>query len=144
MKTLLLSLTFSLGILPLSAQQLTKDIFLGSWEVVDSQLIPEMSKELDDEGKKMMDQMREGFIGTVFNFKENNEFTVQFPKDVPEFMKELEFINNTKWKIEDGRKIAIGSEEDRYSLMGIFVGVKESKKFFVLDDSPFILQVSKK
>lgn len=142
MKSILFSLLILLGTSQLFGQQLTKDAFLGTWKVVDSQLTPEMNMKLDDNGMKMMEQMRVGFIGTIFNFKVNGEFTIQFTKNIPELMKELEFVNNTKWKIEDGKMIAVGTEEDGYSLMGIIVGTKEGKQFFFLDESPFILEVA--
>ena len=141
MKSTIFSLLFLLGTSQLFGQQLTEDDFLGIWKVVDSQLIPEMNAGLDENGKKMIEQMRAGFIGTVFNFKSNSEFKIQFTETIPEFMKELEFVNNTKWQIEDGRMIAVGTEEDGYSLMGIIVRTKQDKKFFILDESPFILEV---
>ncbi len=142
MKTILFSLLILLGTSQLFGQQLTKDAFIGTWKVVNSQLLPDMNMGLDENGKKMMEQMRVGFIGTTFKFKTNGEITIQFTKTIPEFMKEFEFVNNTKWKIEDGRMIAVGTEEDGYSLLGIIVGAKEGKKFFILDESPFILEVA--
>ncbi len=141
MKSLIFSLLIMLGISQLFGQQLTKNTFLGSWKVVDSQIIPEMKIGLDANGKKMMEQMRTGFIGTIFNFKSSGEFNIKFSNTIPEFLKELEFVNNTKWQIQDGQMIAIGTIEDEYSLMGIIVVLKQNKKFFILDESPFILEV---
>lgn len=127
----------------LFSQQLTKEDLLGSWKVVDCQLNPEMQMDLDAEGKKQMEQMRKGFVGTVFNFNPNNEFTIKFSDNIPKFMRELEFVNKKKWKIEKGKMIAIGTEEDKYSLLGIIVRNKQGKNYFFLDEMPFILEVNK-
>lgn len=125
----------------LFSQELSKEDFLGTWKVVDSQLMPEMKMGLDAEGQKIMEQMRTGFIGTTFNFKDNKDFIMKFPDKIPEFMKELEFLNNNKWKIAKGSKIAIGSEKDNYSQMGISVIIKQGKKYFILEEFPLILEV---
>jgi|GEM_PF-3423268 hypothetical protein len=142
MKSLTISVFLLVSTTQLFSQQLTKEAFLGSWKVVDSQLISEIPLGLDTEGEKKMEQLRTGFIGTIFNFKANNEFTIKFSDNIPEFMQELEFINNKKWKIEEGRMIAIGTEEDAYSLMGIIVETKQGKTLFILDETPFILEVT--
>ena len=141
MKSTLFSLLFLLATVQLLGQQLAKNDFLGSWKVKDCQLLPEMNLAKDEEGKEMMKQMQQGWLGTIFNFKENGEFTIQFKETIPEFMKELEFVNNSKWRIEDGKMIAIGKEEDGYGLMSLIVGLKEGKKFFIITESPFILEV---
>ena len=127
----------------LFSQELTKEGLLGKWKVVDAQLMPEMEMGIDAEGKKKMDQMRTGFIGTVFYFEVNNKFRIKFPDDIPKFMKELEFLNNKQWIIKKGQKIAIGTAQDGYSLMGIIVNDKEGKKYFILDETPFVLEVTK-
>jgi len=125
----------------LFSQRLTKEDILGSWTVVGSQLIPEMIMDLDTEDQKKMEQMRDGFIGARFLFKENNDFLIKFSKNTPGFMKELEFSNNSKWKIQKGEKIDIGSEKDNYSLMSFKVINSEGKKYFNLYETPFILEV---
>jgi hypothetical protein len=56
-------------------------------------------------------------------------------------MTELDFSNNSKWKIEKGEKIDIGSEKDNYSLMSFKVINSEGKKYFNLYETPFILEV---
>lgn len=143
MKLIAFSLLMLIGVSQPFAQKLTKEQFLGSWKVVESHLNPEMDIDLDENGKKMMEQMRAGLVGTGFNFNANGEFTIQFTKTIPEFMKELEFVNNSLWRIEDDSIILIGTEEDNYSLMGIIVVEDYGKKFFTLYDSPFILEVIK-
>lgn len=142
MKSILFSLLFLLATAQLLAQHLTQNDFLGSWKVKDCQILPEMNIAKDERGKEMMKQMQQGWIGTIFNFKKNGEFTIQFKETIPEFMKELEFVNNSKWRIEDSKMITIGKEEDGYGLMNLMVGFKEGKKFFIITESPFILEVA--
>lgn len=127
----------------LFSQELTKDVLLGNWKVVNSQLMPEMEMGLDAEGKKKMDQMRIGFIGTIFYFEVNNKFRIKYPDKIPKFMKELEFLNNKQWMIKKGQRIAIGTAQDGYSLMGIIISDKQGKTYFILDESQFILEVNK-
>jgi hypothetical protein len=127
----------------LVSQEVTKEGLLGNWKVVDSQLMPEMEMGLDAKGKKKMEQMRIGFIGTVLYFEVNNKFRIKYPDNIPKFIKELEFLNNKQWMIKKGQRIAIGTAQDGYSLMGIIVSEKHGKKYFILDESPFILEVTK-
>ena len=125
------------------AQKSVEDGLVGSWKVIDSQLMSEMEIELDQEGKKKMEQMRIGWIGTVFTFYSNNNFKVIFSESIPEFMEELEFLDNKKWKIEDGTKIVIGNEIEGYNLMELIATVEQGKTYFFIGESPFMLEVSK-
>lgn len=143
MKSLTTFIFFIVFTTQLFSQELTKEGLLGNWKVVDSQLMPEMEMGLDAEGKKKMEQTRIGFIGTVFYFEVNNKFRIKFPDNIPKFMKELEFLNNTQWMIKKGQRIAIGTAQDDYSLMEIIVNDKEGKKYFILDETPLILEVTK-
>jgi hypothetical protein len=144
MKTTIATLIFLLYSTFVSAQKLTQDVFIGTWTVINSKLLQEVPMEFDDDGKEKMEEMRKGFLSTQFTFGENGDFKVNFPPTIPDFMKELEFLNNKKWKIGDDRMISIGSEEDGYSLMSIIVAEKSGKKFFILHESPFLLEVAKK
>ena len=125
----------------LFCQDLARKTIIGTWKVVDSQIRPEMQTGLDTKGMKMMEQMRIGFIGTILNFEGSKKFTIKYADNIPTFMKELEFLNNKNWKIEKGQRIAIGTEKDGYSLMGITVKNKHGKKYFILDETPYILEV---
>ena len=125
----------------LFSQDLTKETITGTWKVVDSQIMPETQMGLDANGKKKMEQMRIGFIGTSLKFEASKKFTIKYADNIPNFMKELEFLNNKNWRIEKGLRIAIGTEKDGYSLMGIIVKNKQGKKYFILDETPLILEV---
>jgi hypothetical protein len=125
----------------LFSQDLTNDTILGSWKVVNSQIKVEMKGGPNADLKKKIEQMKKGFIGTIFNFKTNNKFTIKFPDNIPNFMKELEFLNNNKWKIKNGQRIAIGNEENGYSLVEIIVKTTQGKKYFILEPMPLLLEV---
>lgn len=141
MKTIILSLLLLVGTNQLLGQELNKADLIGSWKAVDVQLIGEI-QGIDEDGKQMIEQMREGFVGTIFGFKANDEFTIQFKESIPPFMKELEFLNNKNWKIENGT-VLIGTPEDGFSLMGIIVMKREGKNYFLLEETTLILEVSK-
>lgn len=141
MKSFLIILLFVPLSSKLYSQELSQPVFIGTWKAVKAHFIPEMSMDLDVEGQKKLKQMQEGLIGTLFTFKENNDFAIKFPGNVPVFMKELEILRNKKWKMGKDQRIAIGSEKDNYSMIGITVLIKQGKKIFILDESPFMLEV---
>jgi hypothetical protein len=141
MKSFLIILLFVPLSSKLYSQELSQPVFIGTWKAVKAQFIPEMSMDLDVEGQKKLKQMQEGLIGTLFTFKENNDFAIKFPGNVPVFMKELEILRNKKWKMGKDQRIAIGSEKDNYSMIGITVLIQQGKKIIILDESPFMLEV---
>ncbi len=143
MKALFLNLAFLICTTQLFAQQLTDEATVGRWKVVDVRTIPEMQAGLDADDKKLTEQMSVGFLNTLFTFTEGKDFKIAFPETIPDFMKELEFLNNRKWKIKDEKSIMVGTEEDNYSLMGISFSQQAGKIFFILDETPFLLEVVK-
>lgn len=145
MKLSLLFLTFLVVSYSTQAQSLKSTDFIGTWQVTSSRLLTEIEINLDEEGKKKMEMMKNGLVSTTFTFQSNNSFNITFSDNIPPFMKELEFLNNKKWKLNSGNGlISIGTEEDQYSLMGIFIKQEANNTFFLLDESPFLLKVIKK
>lgn len=147
MKPFALFLLLLLPTTQIFSQQLSDSTVAGSWKVVNAKinlkLAPEVTDSMSDKKKLMMEQMRIAFIGAVFNFKSDKEFIITFSGKYPEFTKELEFLNHKEWTINKGDAIAIGTKEDNYSLMKIFAGSKEGKNYFILDETPFVLEVIK-
>lgn len=130
----------------LFSQQLSEEVIAGSWKVEDSKLNIEFAgqiKNLDAVQQRSMEQMRMAFIGAVFTFNANHEFVIDFPDKNSEFTKELQFINHKKWKIIDGAAIAVGEKEDNFSLMKITTGTKLDKNYFIIDETPLVLEVIK-
>jgi len=146
MKTFVINLLLIFSTTQLFSQQLTNEVIQGSWKVLDSKINIQFAgqiKNMDASQQIRMEQMRTAFIGAVFNFNVNNEFIIDFPDKNSEFAKELEFINHKKWKIINEAVIAIGTEEDNFSLMKITTGSKQDKNYFILEESPLVLEVIK-
>lgn len=142
MKILAFSLLLILSVSKSFSQQLTMETFPGSWKVVDCQLMPEVKNKLNTTEQKNMEQLRTELIGTIFNFETNQNFTIKFPNKTSAFTKELDFLNNKKWKFKDNG-LVIGTEADNYSLMRIIIANKEGEVYFILEESPFILHLIK-
>ena len=147
MKTIIINFLLVLVTSSLFSQQMPEETITGSWKVVDSkinlQLVPDLKAGKDSVQQKKMEQMRMSFIGTVFHFNAGNDFTIEFSGKYPEFTKELEFLNHRKWKIVSEQVVAIGTNEDNYSLMKIVTGSNQGKNYFILNESPFVLEVIK-
>ena len=58
-------------------------------------------------------------------------------------MKELQFLNNNLWIIDKEKNIKIGSKKDNYSLMIIKTKNINGKLFFILSETPVLLEVVK-
>jgi hypothetical protein len=125
----------------LYSQEFSDPGLIGTWKSVNAQIILEMKIGLDPDEEKQFKKMLPGFVGTLFNFKENNDFAIKFPKNVPEFMRELESAKNKKWRVGKDQRVEVGSEKDNYSMLGITVIIKQGKKYFILDETPFMIEV---
>lgn len=135
---LILLLTNSRHIL---AQTLKSEDIVGTWKVVNAELNAEVKKELDAAGLKKAEQMRVAFIGTLFTFNANHVFNIKFPPNSPDFINELTFLNNNKWKIDNQGNILVGSEKDGYSLMRMQVYTQGGKKYLVMEETFLVLEI---
>jgi len=145
MRTTILTSIFFLSCIIVYGQQLTKEKFIGTWIVVDSQLFNDFDYdiELDEDGKEKLEEVKKGFVSTKFIFSADGIFNIELPPGIPEFMKEMEFVNNQRWIIEKDIMISIGSLKDRFSAMSILVNEAYGKTFFTIYESPFLLEVIK-
>jgi hypothetical protein len=143
MKTILLTLTALLLYFTAYTQNLSSDKLIGEWLVKNVQVLPDV--KLQGEEAARAEQFSKGFIGATFIFKTNKTFDLVIAKDAPSFMHQLKMPIGTQWKY-NGQKslIAVGTEEDRYNLMSIYVKSGESRTYFILDESPFLVEVTKK
>jgi hypothetical protein len=100
--------------------------------------------QFEENEKSKLDSMKNGFINSIFIFNADNTFQFKFNEDVPQFMKEMLFINNKEWKCNPGNgSIMIGTNDDKFSLMGIEFHIQAEATVFIILDSPFILNVIK-
>lgn len=139
-KNLILLLLFiSVGI---QAQSLDKEYLIGTW-TVDKVSVPEM--DIETEQKAVFKQLKDDFEESIFTFHSDGTFNLELKKGVPEFMEELKFLNNTRWKFEeDNSSIFIGTEKDNYSLARILIMVKQETVFFLMEETPFLFTMKKK
>jgi len=139
MKSCFLSITLLIFYGQLFSQELTKDSLTGTWKVISSQVLSDNEMKLDAEGAKKMESFRKGFIGSKFIFGSDSKFKLTFQPESPAMLKEIFTINNKSWDIAKDI-IRIGGKEN---IMKIIVKKIENKTFFLLDESPFFLEVIK-
>ena len=125
----------------LYSQELKNEAVIGTWKVVDCQIIPEVLPKFNNEQKKDLEQMRLGFAESIFNLEKNGQFTLRFNNRYSKFMKDLEILNNAYWKIVKGKSIVVGNKEDHYSQLEINIMTKNEKKYFYISEAFFILEV---
>ncbi|EDM42898.1 hypothetical protein SCB49_11397 [unidentified eubacterium SCB49] len=123
-------------------QTLNKENIIGLWGV---EKITGDFPEMPAEQQKIMDNLKSAFMKSTFEFKEDNRFNFNI-----EFMKELdEMMKNVHWKLDSNKSEIIIQEwkdkdTDKYQLMGIQISQKNGKTYFVLTESPFVLEMKKK
>ena len=119
-----ITLLFSLFV---NAQNLNNETLMGEWEAV-SVDIPNSNEVPQKEALKMV---KEAFLNSKFNFKGNKVFRIKFGKLADDRMKELFFIDNQNWVINNDQ-ILIGTENDGFSSMHILFQVNNGKTYFIL------------
>ena len=122
-------------------QTLNEKNIVGTWKaeniIVD---FPQMPAEQ----QKIMDDLKSAFMKSSFEFKEDNKFNLNI-----EFMKELdEMMKNVHWKLNSNNTEIIIQEwkdkdTDKYHLMGIQISERNGKIYFVMTESPFVLEMKK-
>ena len=122
-------------------QTLNKQNIIGIWKV--EKIIGDFPK-MPAEQQKKMDDLKSALMKSTFEFKENNRFNFNI-----EFMKELdEMMKNVHWKLNSNKTEIIIQEwkdkdTDKYQLMGIQVSERNGKIYFVMTESPFVLEMKK-
>jgi hypothetical protein len=75
------SITTSLFIIFLTtqlfSQELKKEDIIGIWKVVNCQIKPKFQKKMEVGGKNLMELLKIRFMGAVFGFDKNNNFTLK-------------------------------------------------------------------
>ncbi|NAY93509.1 hypothetical protein GTQ34_16500 [Muricauda sp. JGD-17] len=100
---------------------------MGKWETIGV----EMPNSDETPNRDAVKLIQDAFYGSKFHFRGNKVFNIQFGKFGDERMKELSFLDNKNWKLEDGQ-IKIGTESDGYSLMQILIQKITGKTYFIL------------
>lgn len=128
----------------LHSQQLQKEEVIGSWTVVRLVFDAEVKNKMDENKILLAQELEQGFVGTIFNFSANNGFNLSTSKKIPIILDLIEQAKTAKWKIINDKTVAIGTAEDKYSLMHLEIKKTDNKVYFLMSEVPFILEVTKK
>ena len=127
----LLALFFSIW----SFGQISKGEIFGEWKV---QKIAKKSSNPQLRG------VMDGFKNATFSFLENGDFHLKTESKAPTFQMILRMTENAKWKFDSKKQvIKIGTEEDGYSIMGIYPLKSNGVIVFSMDKSEMTFEVEK-
>jgi hypothetical protein len=114
----------------------TQNDLIGDWTVINLGL----SENLAPDMKTKLADMTEKFQKASFHFKSNGEFTF----DIPE--KNLQ-IKSAKWNFEKTKKrVSISGKDPKGhvgNLMNFDVRIVQSTYYFLIEETPFTLEVKK-
>ena len=131
-KILLILLFISLSV---NSQSFSEKELFGIWKVDKLEkkpTAPEFAILLD------------GFINSTFNFDKNYKFELKTSKNSEIFSMVTEMTNSKSWKFDkNSNHIKIGSSNDNFSIMGIFVKKENNKIYFNLEESGIIFLMKK-
>ena len=123
-------------------QNITEKEIVGTWKV---EKISGDFPDMPAEQQKQMDALKNAFLKSSFEFKKDKRFNFNI-----DFMTELdEMMKNVHWKLNSNKTEIIIQEwkdkdTDKYHLMGINVSTRNGKIYFMLTESPFLLEMKKK
>ena len=118
-----------------SRGQLVKNEIIGRWKVNNT-----IKKSSNPELRGVMD----GFKRATFSFLENGDFELNTESKAPTFQMILRMTENAKWKFNpEEQLIKIGTEEDGYSIMGIYPERKGTTLIFSLDESEMAFEMER-
>jgi hypothetical protein len=122
------------------SQSIKESELIGTWKV--ENIVGEIPKMPKSDQQQKMDLLIKAFKSSTFEFKSNHIFN--FNIDFPELK---DMMKNTHWKLKSESYIMIQESKDKnidkYELMGIKVSKKEGKIFFIMTESPFVLEMKK-
>lgn len=126
MKYKLLLVTTLIFSLLIKAQNLSNETIMGEWKAINVE-IPNSDEVPQKEALKFME---DAFLGSIFNFKGNKVFKIEYGKTADDRIKELFFLDNQNWIIQNDQ-IKIGMDND-YSSMHITFQEVNGKTYFSL------------
>jgi hypothetical protein len=86
----------------------------------------------------------DGFRHATFSFLENGDFYLKTESKAPTFQMILRMTEAAKWKFDaEQQLIEIGTEEDGYSIMGIYPKINGSVIEFLMDESEMVLEMER-
>lgn len=131
----LIFFTLVLSFVNLSNGQVTQNEMIGTWKV--KKII---QKTAHPELRGVMD----GFENATFSFMEHGIFLLKTESKAPAFQMILRMTAGTKWQFHPKKQlIIIGTEEDGYSIMGIYPKMENSIMRFSLEESEMTFEMEK-
>lgn len=131
-KVLLILIFISLSV---NSQNFSENELFGIWKVEKIEkkpVAPEFAILLD------------GFTNSTFNFDANHKFELKTTINSEIFSMVTEMTNGKSWIFDkNSNHIKIGSSNDNYSIMGIFVKKENNKIYFNLEESGIIFLMTK-
>jgi hypothetical protein len=144
MKTLLLTITALLLYFSSHAQVLLDNKLTGEWTVKNVRFLTEL-KPRDAEHAKQIETTMKGFLGATFAFQANKNFRFTFPKSTPADMRQIEVLGDAQWTFsEEQGLVTVKSLKEQDTLMDIVVKLQGDKTYFLLYESPILLEVVKR
>ncbi|MCC5930838.1 MAG: hypothetical protein JJU28_16455 [Cyclobacteriaceae bacterium] len=123
------------------AQWKLRSEITGHWKVAG---ILSAERSLSKEQQTLMQEFMDVFIQSEYYFHEDGAFDIIFHKELPEIMFDLKSLNKTLWKYDaEIGLIEIGTPDDGYSMMRIFVRDEDGKLYFLIHDTPLIMEMQK-
>jgi len=115
------------------SQEISKEKMYGTWKV-QKNLTPKSDPKLND--------IIDGFNEATFTFYENGNFVLKSTNTSKLFLMTLNMLKNAKWKLDQKRQmIKLGNQENYFSIMGIVVKERDSKTFFLINETPIELEM---
>ncbi|MBA4321132.1 MAG: hypothetical protein C0412_22300 [Flavobacterium sp.] len=115
------------------SQEISKEKIYGTWKVQKNRT-PKSDPKFND--------IIDGFNEATFTFYENGNFVLKSTNTSKLFLMTLNMLKNAKWKLDQNKQIIrLGNEENYFSIMGIVVKERDSKTFFLINESPIELEM---
>ena len=116
----------------------TSSDLIGNWNVINVNFSSGNNSNPDIQ--KKIAYLKNAFTKSKFHFKDGNVFYFDCP------IKELE-VKNGKWNYDEfNKKISITGKAptgDEGNLMAFKIRIEKSKFYFIIDESPLLLEVQK-
>lgn len=118
----------------ISGQSVSENELLGSWKVESVSQKPSNSD---------IAPILDGFKKATFTFYKSGDFGFRTASNAQEFIELIDMLENTRWKlVKDQQLVRIGSEEDEYSILGIYVEKSNGVLNFHIDESGLKFEMS--
>jgi hypothetical protein len=128
-------LTLLLLCIKLPAQTLEKDI-IGKWAII--KVHYDKTDDMTKDDERLLDNIAGNLLNSVFQFNADKTFSTTM-----DFGPEMK-MNKGYWTINEGMISLAETAGSKSILMDISVKANKGKTFFLLEESPFILEMQKK